>query len=359
MLQAGIVKPSFSPWSSPVVMVPKKNGELRFCIDYRLLNAITVRDVYPLPRIDDFLDHLGGATVFTCLDLKSGYWQIPVGKSSQPKTAFITPDGLYESTRLPFGLCNGPATFHRVMDQVLSGLKWNVCLVYLDDVVICGKTFREHQDKLETVFLALQKAQLTLSLKKCTFAQNQVLCLEHQMTADGISPDPSKVAAIVDFPSPKGSSPGSRLTNLHSFLGVISYYRCFVNQFASLVAPLYNLLKKNTVWKWEKEEELAFQTIKMLLVSAPILKHPTAEGKFEVHVNASGIGLGAVLMQSDQVTNEYHPVAYLSRRLTSVETNYHSNELECLALVWSLTKLRHYLYGQTFRVKTDNNVVRW
>lgn len=142
MLKAGIVKPSSSPWSSPVVMVPKKNGELRFCIDYRRLNAITIRDVYPLPRIDDFLDHLGGATMFTFLDLKSGYWQIPVGKSCQSKTAFVTPDGLYESTRLPFSLCNGPASFQRTMNQVWSGLKWNVCLVYLDDVVIGGKTFK-------------------------------------------------------------------------------------------------------------------------------------------------------------------------------------------------------------------------
>jgi hypothetical protein len=146
MLQAVIVKPSSSPWSSPVVMVPKKNGKLRFCPDYHRLNAITIRDVYPLPRIDDFLDHLGGAIVFTCLDLKSVYWQIPVDKSSQSKKAFVTPDGLSESTRLPFGLFNGLDSFQRKMDQVLSGLKWNICLVYLDDVVVCGKTFKEHQE---------------------------------------------------------------------------------------------------------------------------------------------------------------------------------------------------------------------
>jgi hypothetical protein len=146
MLQAGIVKPSSSPWSSPVVMVPKKNGKLHFCPDYLRLNSITIRDFYPLPRIDDFLDHLGGAIVFTCLDLKSVYWQIPVDKSSQSKKSFVTPDGLSESTRLPFGFFNGPASFQRKMDQVLPGLKWNTCLVYLDDVVVCGKTFKEHQE---------------------------------------------------------------------------------------------------------------------------------------------------------------------------------------------------------------------
>lgn len=209
------------------------------------------------------------------------------------------------------------------------------------------------------MFLALQKAQLTLKVKKCAFAQSQILCLGHQVTADGISPGSFKISAIVDFLSPNNSPPGLGLTNLWSFLGVISFYRQFVNHFASLVIPLYDLLKKNANWKWEREQELVFQTAKILLVSAPILKHPTAKGKFEVHVDASGVEVGAVLMESDPVTNEYHPVSYLSRRLTSAESNYHSNELECLALVWALTKLRHYLYGQTFRVKTGNNVVRW
>ena len=359
MLRAGIIEPSTSPWSSPVVMVPKKNGELRFCIDYRKLNAVTVRDVYPLPRIDDFLDHLGGATVFTCLDLKSGYWQIPMGKESQQKTAFVTPDGLYQSKRMPFGLCNGPASFQRTMDEILTGLKWNVCLVYLDDLVICGKTYQEHQNKLETVFLAIEKAQLTLNLSKCHFAQRQILCLGHQVTSGGITPDPSKIDAIIDFPSPDKSEPKLRVSVLRSFLGAASYYRRFFDHFASLLAPLYELLKKNAPWKWDRKHELAFQSVKVRLVNAPVLSHPTATGKFEVHVDASGVGLGAVLMQADLSTNEFHPISYLSRRVTSAEANYHSNELECLALVWTLTKLRHYLYGQVFTVKTDNNVVRW
>lgn len=359
MLQAGIIEPSSSPWSSPVVMVPKKNGELRFCIDYRRLNAVTVRDAYPLPRIDDILDHLGGATVFTCLDLKSGYWQIPVGKESQQKTAFITPDGLYQTKRLPFGLCNGPASFQRIMDEILAGLKLNICLVYLDDLIICGKTYQEHQDKLETVFLALEKAQLTLNLTKCNFAQTQILCLGHQVTPEGITPDPSKINAIMDYPSPKKSEPNQRVTVLRSFLGAVSYYRRFFEHFASLMSPMYELLKKNAVWKWERRHELAFQNIKVLMVNAPVLSHPTEKGKFELHVDASGVGLGAVLMQSNLNTQELHPITYLSRRLTSAEFNYHSNELECLALVWALTKLRPYLYGQVFKVKTDNNVVRW
>lgn len=245
------------------------------------------------------------------------------------------------------------------MDEILTGLKWNVCLVYLDDLVICGKTYQEHQDKLETVFLAIEKAQLTLNLSKCHFAQRRILCLGHQVTCDGITPDPSKIDAIIDFPSPDKSEPKQRISVLRSFLGAVSYYRRFFDHFASLLAPLYELLKKNASWKWDRKHELAFQYVKMRLVNAPVLSHPTATGKFEVHVDASGVGLGAVLMQANLTTNEFHPISYLSRRLTSAETNYHSNELECLALVWALTKLRHYLYGQVFTVKTDNNVVRW
>lgn len=179
------------------------------------------------------------------------------------------------------------------------------------------------------------------------------------MTSDGITPDPSKIDAIMDFPSPDKSEPKQRISVLRSFLEAVSCYRRFFDHFASLLAPLYELLKKNAPWKWDRKHELAFQSVKMRLVNAPVLRHPTATGKFEVHVDASGVGLGAVLVQADLSTNEFHPISYLSRRLSSAEANYHSNELECLALVWTLTKLRHYLYGQVFTVKTDNNVVRW
>lgn len=357
MLNNDVITPSSSPWASPVVMIPKKNGKIRFCIDYRRLNAVTVRDVYPLPRIDDFLDRLGGAKVFSSLDLKSGYWQVPMSSDSRRKTAFITPDGLYECKRLPFGLCNAPATFQRMMDQVLSGLKWTMCLVYLDDLVIYGSTFEEHYERLEAVLTALDQAGLSLNPEKCTFAVKEIACLGHQVTSEGIRPDPSKLAAILEFPSPATYPPHLRLTTLRSFLGIVSYYRRFVEHFASIATPLYRRLKKKAQWTWGNEEETAFQQLKSVLVSAPLLAHHEAEGELELHTDASGYGLGAVLMQ--KVTTEFHPIAYLSRRLSPAEANYHSNELECLALVWALTKLRPYLYGRTFRVKTDNNVVRW
>ena len=199
MLNNDIIVTSSSPWAAPVVMIPKKNGQIRFCIDYRRLNAATVRDVYPLPRIDDFLDRLGGAKVFSSLDLKSGYWQVPMSSDSRRKTAFITPDGLYECKRLPFCLCYAPATFQRMMDEVLSGLKWTMCLVYLDDVVIYGSTFEEHYERLEAVLTALDRAGLSLNPEKCTFAVKEIACLGHQVTPEGIRPDPSKLAEILEF----------------------------------------------------------------------------------------------------------------------------------------------------------------
>jgi hypothetical protein len=198
---------------------------------------------------------------------------------------------------------------------------------------------------------------LSLNPEKCVFAVKEIACLGHQVTPEGIRPDPSKIAAILEFSSPATCLPHLRLTTLRSFLGIVSYYRRFVEHFASIATPLYRLLKKKTQWIWGKEEETAFQQLKSVLVSAPLLAHHEAGGDLELHTDASGYGLGAVLMQ--KVTTEFHPIAYLSRRLFPAEANYHSNELECLALVWALSKLRYYLYGRPFRVKTDNNVVRW
>ena len=232
-----------------------------------------------------------------------------------------------------------------------------MCLVYLDDLVIYGKTFEEHCERLEAVLMALDQAGLSLNPEKCTFAVEEIACLGHQVTSNGIRPDPSKLEAILEFPSPATSPPHQRLTTLRSFLGIVSYYRRFVKNFASIASPLYQCLKKNAPWIWGEEQENAFQQMKSVLVSAPLLAHHEADGEMEMHTNASGYGLGAVLMQ--KVADEFHPIAYISRRLSPAESNYHSNELECLALVWALSKLRHYLNGRPFRVKTDSNVVRW
>ncbi|XP_064470070.1 uncharacterized protein LOC135384814 [Ornithodoros turicata] len=218
MLSRGIIQPSSSPWASPVVLVTKKDGSIRFCVDYRRLNKITRRDVYPMPRIDDALDALSDANFFSSLDLRSGYWQIPMADSDIEKTAFTTPDGLYEFKVMPFGLTNAPATFERLMDTVLRGLRWHVCLCYLDDVIVYSQTFPQHLDRLRAVFDCFAAAGLQLNHKKCHFGYRQIKVLGHIVSAQGISPDPDKVRAVDDFPTP------TNIRDLRSFIGLCSWY---------------------------------------------------------------------------------------------------------------------------------------
>ncbi|XP_057376543.1 uncharacterized protein LOC130697744 [Daphnia carinata] len=351
MLEDGVVEESFSPWSSPVVLVRKaKSGDYRFCIDFRRLNAVTKRDVYPLPRIDDVLDRLAGAQFFSCLDLASGYWQVPVALEDREKTAFVTPDGLYQFTRLPFGLSNAPATFQRLMDRVLAGLKWHMCLVYLDDILVFGRSFDEHLTRLELVLTALERANLTLNIDKCVFGATKVSHLGHVIDAEGIHPEGEKVRALT-------SMPVTNLKSLRGFLGLASYYRRFVPDFASLAHPLHALLKKNAVWRWTERHEGAKSSIVARLTTAPVLAHFDDALEVTIQTDASQTGLGAVLTQD---TGEGHrPVTFISRRLSDTETRYHANELECLAVVWALKKLRTYVYGRHFFVKTDSSAVKW
>ncbi len=351
MLACGVIEESNSPWAAPVVLVKRKDGRLRFCVDYRRLNNVTIKDSYPLPRIDDLLDHVGTASFFTSLDLASGYWQVPVRPEDREKTAFITQDGLFQFKHMPFGLCNAPATFQRLMDRVLSGLKWSMCLVYLDDVLIFSRDFPEHLRRLDLVLGAIQSAGLVLNLEKCQFCVKEIPFLGHVLTSCGIKPSNDKVRAILEYRRPKETS------SLRSFLGLIGYYRRFVPDFAALECPLAALLRKNAVWKWTKERELAFVTLKKRLANPPVLKLFQPGDETIVRTDASGRGLGVVLSQMQG--DDERPVAFLSRRLHDVETRYHSNELECLALVWGLRKLRHYLLGRPFRVQTDNSALTW
>ena len=350
MLKQGIIRPSFSPWAAPVVLVKKKSGEYRFCVDYRRLNSVTKRDVYPLPRMDDVFDRLAGAKFFSSLDLKSGYWQVPVAEADRSKTAFITPDGLYEFLRLPFGLNNAPSTFQRLMDRVLARLKWQMCLVYLDDVLVFGKTFEEHQKRLECVLIALEKAGLTLNVSKCIFATNRIFHLGHIIDEKGIRPDPEKISALVNFKI-------KNVKSLRGFLGLASFYRRFVPEFAAIAHPLHSLLKKNSTWSWLADKELAKTELVNRLVSAPVLAHFDENIDVCVQTDASLVGLGAVLTQDSG--EGPRPIAYISRRLTEAESKYHANELECLAIVWALKKLRHYVYGRRFSICTDSSAVRW
>lgn len=367
MLDLGVIRPSSSPYSSNVVLVRKSNGELRFCIDLRRINQNTVSDSFYLPRIDETLDALAGATIFSTLDLKSGYWQVEMDEESKKYTSFtVGPLGLFECNRMPFGLKNAPATFQRLMQEVLGDLHLNGVVVYLDDIVIYSRSIEEHFDLLKEVFRRLSKAGLKLNAKKCHFFHDHIKVLGHVVSADGISCDESKLAAVRDWPIP------GNIKELQKFLGFTGYYRRFIKDYALVARPLTHLLRgsnpRNIVskkkkkpqptvtWVWEEEQQEAFQELIRRVTSPPVLCYPDFTKPFQVRVDASKLGLGAVLCQQ-QETGQFRVVGYGSRALKASEENYSTHKMEFLALYWAVTKqFHHYLYGaEKFEVTTDHN----
>ena len=283
MLEGNIVRPSSSSWSSPVVLAPKKDGTVRFCIDYRRLNSVTIKDVYPLPRIDDTLDRLGSGVYFSTMDLAAGFWQIPLREEDKPKTAFVTHRGLYEYNVMPFGLCNAPASFQRMMDIVLAGIKYTNCLVYLDDIIVYSPTFEQHLKDLAEVFDRLRKAGLSLKASKCTFFEKEVNYLGHRVSAQGIKPDVDKIRAILEYPVPKCKD------ELYSFLGLIGYYRRFIKFYSKHAAPLFALLKHDVMWTdstWGEPQQRAFEWLRDQLSCDVVLAHPDFSNPFKVQTDA-------------------------------------------------------------------------
>jgi hypothetical protein len=350
MLDRNIIQPSESPYASPVLLVKKPDGSYRFCIDYRKLNAVTKRDVYPLPRIDDMLDMLGAAQIFSTLDLESGYWQIPMDKKDIQKTAFSTHRGHYEFLVLPFGLTNAPSTFQRVMDMVLRKHK-EFCGVYIDDIIIFSNSFEEHIKHLEQVFTSLNEAQLTIKLKKCKFGKNEVKFLGHLVSHQSVKPDPEKVAAVNRFPVPKC------VADIQSFIGLVGYYRRFIPALSRTAECLYKLLKKNAKWKWGAEEQAAFDKLKLALTSSPVLNLPDFTKQFHLQTDASDSGLGAVLSQ--EFDRKEFPICYASKTLNTAQRHYSTTEKEALAVIWAIKLFRPYLLGRHFKVFTDHSALKW
>ena len=293
MLAQDVISPSSSPWASPIVLVKKKDGRTRFCVDYRKLNHLTRKDAYPLPRIDDTLNTLAGSKWFSTLDLISGYWQVELDQQTREKTAFCTPEGLFEFNVMPFGLCNAPATFQRLMDLVLAGLQWSQCLVYLDDVIVMGRTFSEHLQNLSSVFSRIREASLKLKPAKCAFLQPEVHYLGHIVSGDGVATDPSKVEKVKTWPTSTSTK------ETQSFLGFASYYRRFIRNFAQIAKPLHKLAERNVAFRWTEECQAAFDELRQKLCSAPVLAYPDFKKSFILDTDASDTGIGGVLSQLD------------------------------------------------------------
>ena len=351
MLYLDIIERSSSPWSSPVVLVKKKNGTHRFCVDYRKLNELTIKDVYPLPIINDALSLFNHAEYFTTLDLASGFWQIPMKEEDKIKTAFITKHGLYQFKVMPFGLCNAPSTFQRTMDIVLEEFLNEFCMVYIDDIIIFSKSFDDHMKHLKMIFDKLQSEGFQIKYDKCQFARQRISYLGHIISNKGIEMDDTKVKSIVNFPVPQNTS------ELRRFLGLSGYYRRFIENFSLITSPLNNLMKANVPYLWNDECQTAFIMLKDNLTGDKILRFPNFKLPFILKTDASTKSVAAILSQSCE-EGEY-VVCYASRSINKHERNYSATELECLALKWAIKHFRQYLYGTKFTVYTDHYALKW
>lgn len=351
MLAEKVIEPCSSPWAAPVVLVPKKDGSTRVCVDYRQLNAVTTPDAYPMPRIDDLLHNAKPTPYMSTIDLRAGYWQISVKEDHRDKTSFVCPFGMYRFRRMPFGLRNAPATFQRMMDRFRISLSHIKLMVYLDDLIVMSPTFDDHVKDLQDVFNKLKEFNLTANREKCHFCCQKVKYLGHYITADGLQPDPDKVSAILDMLPPRN------LKHLLSFVQMCSWYRRFIPNFASVAEPLTRLTKKNATWKWEEDQINAFAKLRESLASSPVLAQADNTKPYTIKTDASSYALGAVLVQGEGETE--HPVEYASRLLTKAERNYSTTEREALGVVWAVAKFRGYIEGAKITILTDHQALRW
>ena len=352
MAERDLIEPSTSPWSSPAIIVPKKNGGIRFCIDYRRLNKVTIPDSMPLPRCDDSLDALGGSKWFSTLDLRSGFFQVGLDQESRPLTAFCIPgSGMWQFKVVPFGSMTSPACFERVMERVFSGLTFVSLLIYLDDIIVFGKTFDVHLRNLE-VLKRLVGANLKLNPEKCIFFQSQVSFLGHLVSDSGIAVDPEKIKVVQNWPVTRNVS------ELRSFVGLCSYMRKFIHRFSSICKPLHVLTQKDQRFLWKDHCQQAFEKLKVALTTAPILGFPQeSQSMFTVDADASNDALGSILSQEQDGKEKV--ISYYSKCFNKAERRYCTTRKELLAAVCSIKHFHHYLYGRRFRVRSDHGSLRW
>ena len=347
MEEQGVIEPSSSPWASPVVLVRKKNGKIRFCCDYRSVNKLIKHDSYPLPRVEDLLQVTQGSNFFSVLDQRSAYWAIPVEEQSREVTAFITEFGLHQWTRQPFGLKTSPGVFQRVMEDLLGNMNWHRAVVYLDDVIVFSRTLEEHLESLRELLQKFRQSGLKLSPEKCCVAASEVIFLGHHLDADGIRPAEEKVEAIRTWPAP--TSPRA----LRQFLGFLGYYQQYIPDYSKKAAVLTDLLKKTTSYQWTDECQRSFQNLKEDIMKYRVLKFPDVEKEFVLTTDGSGTGWGAELKQEQGV------IAFASGKWSDTELNWSATEKELGAVVKATEKFRHYLLGKAFKLRTDHQALRF
>lgn len=346
LLEANMIRPSVSPYSSPVILVKKMDGTWRLCVDYRQLNSNTVKNKYPIPMIEDLLDELFGARIFSKIDLRSGYHQIRMKEADIQKTAFTTHLGHFEYIVMPFGLTNAPATFQTLMNIVLAEYLRRFALVFFDDILIYSKTTQDHVIHLRTILQTLRHNKLYAKLSKCVFGQSEIEYLGHIINSQGVATDPTKIEIIQKWPQPKS------VTELRAFLGMAGYYRRFIKGYGIICRPLFDALKKDA-FLWSEKQEDAFQTVKQIMSSPPVLALPDLSKPFVLEANASGTGIGAVLMQNGR------PISFLSRALGTKAATSSTYEKEAMAILEAIKKWKHYFASTSVIIRTDQQSLKY
>jgi len=347
LLDKGWVQKSLSPCVVPVLLVPKKDGKWQMCCDCRAINNITIKYKHPIPRINDMLDELHGSTIFSKIDLKSGYHQIRIKEDDEWKTAFKTKFGLYEWLVIPFGLTNAPNIFMRLMNHVLRDCTCKYVVVYFDDILVYSQILESHLSHLREVLLVLRNNSLFANRDKCTFCVDNVVSLGFIVNKNGVHVDPEKIKAIQEWPIPQN------VGEVRSFHGLASFYRRFVPNFSSLASPLNESVKKDAPFCWTEKQDQAFKRLKAQLTNAPILALPNVAKTFELECDASGVGIEAMLLQGG------HPIAYFSEKLHGATLNYPTYDKELYALVRALKTWEHYLVSKEFFIHSDHESLKY